>query len=445
MRVARGCGVLGALALLVFVGCTDKTGTDTGDEPVDTDTDTTDTPTDTDTDTTPTAPVSPCATGTWGALPDPTTAIHVSTTGSDGAVGTWDDPLASVEAAIALSRADGGLRAIFVGPGSFDAALNLAHSVEDTTDDGLGIYGCGVDETTLAAAGRTDPVVKVSGVVGFTLDGFTLSGGRRALWIWQGATAEISNLAVIGSSRSGIVIDGSDTFTSATEVEVRDTVAEASGGGTDIGYGISLQLGTLEMTGGGVYGSTGVGVLVHFGSLALDTVTIASTSSDDSGYFGRGVQLQELADGSFTDVTLTDNADAAIFALRALGTTIDGANITGTSAAQIPTTATPTTTGDGIVITQGESNYKVESFQAEINNSTVSGSDRAGVVVDGVTVNSCTGNVVTGNRYPADGSPQIVVQGDAVMPDPDVSDDWTTLTTPIELNVLSLELDDLSL
>ena len=442
MRLAPRGGITRAVALLALVGCTDQGKNDSGATPTDTDV-----PTDSTTDTDPTTatPVSSCASGSWGALPDPAVALHVAVDGDDTNAGTWDAPLATIDAAVAASRATGGLRAIFVGPGNFDATLNLAHSVEDTTDDGLGIYGCGVGETTLDAASRNDPVVKVSGVLNFTLDGFTLSGGRRALWIWQGATAAVSNLDITGSSRSGIVIDGSDTYTSATEVSVRDTISEASGGGSDIGYGISVQLGTLEMTGGGVYGSTGVGVLVHFGSLVMDTVAIESTASDRSGYLGRGVQLQELSDGSFTDVTLTDNADAAIFALRALGTTVQGVTIRNTGAAGIPATATGITTGDGIVITQGDANYKVASFQAAINDSVVSGSDRAGVIVDGVTVLSCTGNDVTGNAYPADGSPQIIVQGDAVMPDPDISDDWTTLTTPIDVNVLSLELDDLTL
>lgn len=443
MTLASRNRLVRALALLVFAGCTNKPASDDSSAPL-TETDST-VPTDSDSAGTPTDPVSACTSGTFGALPDPLAAIHVSADGDDTAAGSWDAPLATLDAAVTLSRTKGAPRAIFVGPGTFEAALNLAHSVEDTTDDGLGIYGCGADETTLEAAGRNDPVVKVSQVAGFTLDGVTLSGGRRALWIWQGATASLSNLVVTGSSRSGIVIDGSDTFTSANEVEVRDTVAEASGGGTDIGYGISVQLGTLEMSGGGVYGSTGVGVLVHFGSLTMDAVAVESTASDSAGYLGRGVQLQELADGSFTDVTLTDNADAGLFALRALVTTLDGVSVTNTAAAGIPATAAAATTGDGIVITQGDTNYDVASFQADINNNLVNGSDRAGVVVDGVTVLTCTGNTVSSNGYPSDGSPQIVVQGGAVMPDPDTADDWTTLDTPIPVNVLSLEVDDLSL
>lgn len=435
--------LLVSVGVVGLVGCKDKDDTGTVDDSTPTGTDDTGTPTD-DTGTTATDVTPVCADGTWGNLPDAASAVHVAEDGDDTAAGTAAAPVATLDQALLLTREKGGPRTIFVGPGTWSVNLNLAHSVEDSSDDGLGIYGCGPDETTLEADTRTDPVVKVSQVADFVLDGVTVSGGRRGVWIWQGATATLNDLVVDGSTRTGIIVDGSETFTSASHVTVQNVVAEASGSGTDIGYGIAVQMGTLEISDSVVTGATGVGILAHFASLSASSVEVTGTQVDRSGYFGRGIQLQELAQGTLTDVTLADNADAAVFALRSLSTVLSGVTITGTAAAALPSTASTSGTGDGVVISQGDENYDPKLFVATIDDNSITGSARAGVVLEGVTVSSCTGNTVTGNGYPGDGGAEIIVQDGAVMPDPDVSDPWTTLDVGIPVNVLTLDQDSLA-
>jgi len=433
---------VGALGLVGCEAKDDSPGEDSGDSAPPTADDTATASDDTGTDPTDAMPV--CADGTWGNLPDAALAVHVSEDGDDTAAGTAAAPVATLDQALALSRAKGGPRTIFVGPGTWSVNLSLAHSVEDSTDDGLGIYGCGPDETTFEADARGEPVVKVSQVADFVLDGFTVSGGRRGIWIWQGASATLHDLVVDGSTRTGIIVDGSETFTSASQVVVQNVVAESTGSGTDIGYGIAVQLGTLEITDSVVTGATGVGILAHFAVLSASSVEVSGTGPDASGYFGRGIQLQELAQGTLTDVVLADNADAAVFALRSLSTVLSGVTIAGTVAGAVPSTATAATSGDGVVISQGDENYDPKLFVASIDDNSITGSARAGVVLEGITVSSCTGNTVSGNGYPGDGSPEIIVQDGAVMPDGSVSDPWTSLDVGLPVNVLTVDQDSLA-
>lgn len=130
--------------------------------------------------------------------------------------------------------------------------------------------------------------------------------------------------------------------------------------------------------------------------------------------------------------------------MRALYTGIDGVAVDTTYAASLPSSGVDETSGDGIVITQGDADNDPAVFEADINGNTVTDPERAGIVLDGVTVLSCLGNTLSGYGYPDDGSPSIIVQGETKMPEGD-ADPWTTLTTgALRVNALSLELDDLT-
>lgn len=395
-----------------------------------------------DTGTTPTTPLTsaepPCADGSWGRIEASTVAeaIHVRADGSDDGDGSAAAPLASFDAAVALSR-DGGLRRIALGPGSYETTFTLS---ADDGDDGLVIEGCGPDEVSLVAADDEEHVLRITGAEDLDLDvelrGFTLEGGRRTLWIWRGASVTIDALTVRDGTRLGVVMDGSNTGVVATDLEVHDIAAGTSG----LGYGIAIQSAQVTLIGGGVWGGSNVGIFIHDEGASVDFegVSVDGTLSDSSGSMGRGIHVQGQAEGRFTDCLLSGNSDAGFFALASYWLEVDGLEVTGTQLADVPDSSEQS--GEGIVITQGDRGESVSTYRASVVNSVVSGSARAGILFDGTTATELSGNSITGSGY-ADGG-AVLIQGGA-----DASaalDETVNLSSPLGINLAELATDPLT-
>ena len=401
-------------------------------------------------DTAPTTTTSPCADGTWGPLDDPALAIHVRTDGDDANLGGGNDPVASIAAAMTLMRLDVDIQQIFMGPGTFagvgpgEGVTSVSFESDDgggNNDDGAAFLGCSVDETTVESAASGEPVLKVSGTQNLVLSDFGVSGGRRAIWIWQGAGVELNNIRVSESRRVGIVVDGNASIVTANNVEVREVVAERTSGSVLMGYGISVQQGTFNMNGGGIYDATRAGLLADFAHIDLQGITVQDTQSADD-VLGRGVQFQELSVGNIDGANITGNHDAGVFALRAVTANITNVTVDGTLASEVP--ETQETTGDGIVVTRGDSDVGVENFQATVTGNRVSGSERAGILLAGVTVLDLSSNTLTDNGYAPSEESSVAQDGaDITGGSDDFYDVDAAGVAPLSLNDELVDTDDL--
>lgn len=355
-----------------------------------------------------TAASPPCATGDWGVLEDPDLAIHVAQDGSSTATGSASDPVDDPVVALTLARA-AGLHAIFIGPGSFESNLSL-----DTRDDGMQLLGCPGESTlTGTSKARGVPLIEVSDATGVLVSSLALSGGRRAVTVWQGATVEIESVSISGSSRVGILVDGALTELSLVDVTI-DSLETATDGAVDLAYGIVVQDGSLTMSGGSVDGATGVGLLGDSADITLTDVDITNTSPLSDDTLGRGIHVQSLSNLSVTGGTVDHNADAGIFALRAAVVALDGVTISNTAAAL---TADGESTGDGVVVTAGDTAADPGSYLASFTDCTITGSARAAILAEGegVEVTGFSGNTFEDNGFAPDDS-GLVVQESAIAP-----------------------------
>ena len=364
-------------------------------------------------------PVSPCADGSWGAVPDPVTAIQVRTDGVDGAEGSLDAPVATLDAALALARARSSDRTIFVGPGEFDGvALSMAHDPGDgSTDDGLVLQGC-TDETTLNAANEDGPILQVTAAQGVTLAALDLVGGSRALWIWSGATVRASQMSIQGSGRLGILVNDQSTTVDLEDIAVADTVDDEAFPGVAFGLGIY----NADVTGSRVKisGSQWAGVFLGgdgvSGSLDLDACDVSGTTEAANGEYGRAVHAQDAADLTLTGCTLSNQTDAAVFALQVQAVTLSNLTVATVGDAVIPDETE--TSGDGLVITSDDgSGLSVDpaDFTATLKDNSIGDFDRAGMVVEGVTA-EVDANTTSGGLF---GKTQ---QGGAILTGSDTMD-----------------------
>ena len=331
----------------------------------------------------------PCAAGDWGGLDadEASAGIQVRVEGSDAeGDGSALAPLASLDAALAAFHA-GGAPLIFLGPGSFEATLEL----DGGTDDGLGLFGCGPDETRLQAADDASPVVRVNGATGLSLGQLTTSGGTRALWFWQGAEATLQALRVEDSTRLGIVFDGSQTVVSGEDIEILDPITDAG----ELGYGLLVSGAQVSIVGGGIWGATGAGVVASGvdARLSLDGLEIDGTQAWADGSFGRGVQVQDQAQVLLQNLMVSHSQDAGIFVLDSFQAVIEGSTIEDSLGAALDSGAS---SGDGIVI--GASGGSPDWYPVSLTDNVVQGSARAGILLSGVTA-TLSGNALSANGY----------------------------------------------
>lgn len=363
-------------------------------------------------------PSSPCADGSWGDLASPASAIQVRADGDDSADGSLDAPVATLDAALAISRARSSDKTIFVGPGSYTVTdLTLAEEVGDgTTDHGLTIDAC-ADEVTLEAGDPDNPVLRVSAATDVSLARMTLSGGTRTLFIWKAASVFLKKLSVRAGGVAGVVIGGHETLVEGEDVDVEgDDDSEAPGG-----FGIGISSATVRFTGLRVRKARVAGIFVDSdgrgGDLTLDQVEVEGTTAETDGTYGRGLHVQDAIHVAVTDSSFTDNQDAGVFALQATALTMDGVTVDGVASGTVPDSED--SSGDGIVITSVDDSgdlFDPAGFALSLTSSVISGHTRAGVVVEGVTAE------MSGNSVSADGLYAELAQGDAIVTGSDTVD-----------------------
>jgi hypothetical protein len=374
----------------------------------------------------------PCVDGGWGAITDPASAIHVRVDGDDAGDGSLTSPLASPGVALELARQRGGAPIVALGPGSFESQLVISSDPGDGfSHDDLSMQGCSAAETLLEAASESDPVIAVFGASGVDLEGISTRGGTRGIQVWGGAQVAIRAVSVEQAELVGLIASGATTELELSEVEVRDTQSWFEVGD---GVGMAFQTGArVRVSGGGVYDSVGVGVLISGASeVELNGLTVQGSQPASIGGPGRGIQIQDYSERvRIEGASVSDCHDAGVFALRTQSLELLDSQVQGTLAGDADGVAT----GDGVVVTRGDGNLDPASFEALLEGNSVTGSARAGVVFDGVTA-SASGNSLSGNGFTQEGS-SMVAQGPAEVSGAD------TVATLDEESTLALALEPL--
>jgi hypothetical protein len=390
--------------------------------------------------------LSPCADRGWSGLADPDDAVHVRTWGDDAtADGTRSAPFETPEGALDATRA-GGPKAIFLGPGTYDTFLDLGAGI----DDGLAIYGCSATEVTLRpdtyASGGHRRAILVSGAAGVTLADFRIQGGLPGLWIWQGATAEVSEVVIDEPLGYGVFVGGTTTAATLTDVEVHDVDPDVYDHGWLLGYGVAVDDATVTMTRGGVWGASVVGVLAaNVADVTLNDVTVEDTYPDYDGSKGRGAHAQGLSSLVVQGGAFRRNSDAGIAAVGAIWLEVSGVEIRDTAGVPM---SDGTTSGDGILLAEEPGgDYAAGTFLGEITAVTIEDNDRAATLLDGAGVEVTDYSSVTesGNGLESGGyasyaqNGAVVTGGDGFMWDVE-EDDFTPITfDPAPLGLLDPE------
>jgi hypothetical protein len=355
-------------------------------------------------------PPAPCEGESWGAIEDPSAAVHVRADGDDAdGDGSRAAPFATVAAAF-----DAGGGPIAVGPGTFPTTLSLGEA-----DAGFAIQGCSPDETSLVGDEAGEPVLAFSGTADATIAGLTLAEADRPLFVWGGAEVSAHQVAIRDARWSGFVVDGPYTILELEDVTVERTQAVGGAGG----FGGEVDGATLRWTGGAAVANVGAG-LVGAGATAvldLDGVRVAETVPADDGRFGRGVQVQDYASATLRACTVADNHDAGVFSLLATDLVIDGLSVERTAVGI-------DSGGDGIVVTAVDSDGRQldpAGFTAALTANTIGAPGRTGIVLERVTA------TVDGNTVTDAGAQDIVAQSGAVVTGADA---FEVLTEPLPLD-----------
>lgn len=380
-------------------------------------------------------PASPCGDGTWGEVADPATAIQVRADGDDAGDGSLESPVATLDAALALSRARSADKVIFVGPGTFAVSdLTIAGDPGDgSTDDGLVIDACD-SESVLQASADDAPGVRVSGAQDVSLSRLTISGGAPGLFLWQGAKVKLNQIAVRQGIKVGVVVSGHETLVEATHLDISDTQPDGGGAG---GFGLGLSAATMSLSSARISNSAVAGLFLdgdgEVGDVTLTDVEVDGTSADGDGAYGRGLQAQDLVRLVLSGGSYTNNQDAGIYVLQAADLDIEGVTVTGVTAGAVPDSED--TTGDGIVITSVDDSgalYDPADFRVTLTSNSSAEQARAGFLLEGVTAEA------NGNTS-ADGTFGLVFQGDTDLTGSDQPAATDLSGAPLDVNRAELD------
>jgi len=280
--------------------------------------------------------------------------------GASGA-GSADDPVGTL--ADALDRAPTGRVAL--GAGTWNEPLTL-----DEANDGLALLGRCPALTVLDGAGGDGPVVGVDAgqrsaialtdltVTGGEAYGISLESGRLTLTrVWanantsggiraegtastlnlveveardnhapgtdrtgsglevhDGANLDALGLRLVANESSGLLVEGTATGGTVTELHVEGTLPGPGG----LGLGLDLQAGgTLTVVDGWIGGCTGVGVSQKGARLVAERLRIEATAplgEEGGGDYGYAVFLTEGSTHTCTDCAAVDSSDAGVYA-----------------------------------------------------------------------------------------------------------------------------------
>jgi len=369
----------------------------------------------------------PCD-GDWGWAEgrlDPAQMVHVAPMASGD--GSMELPMGNLAEALEQARATSA-PGLMIWPGTHDVAgLTLSTSSGDQA--GFTVCGCGPD--SILAGDDQDATLWISDLEA-TVAAVGLSGGLRGLVVRGGADVTLEEVSVSDTQRVGVIVDGSTTTASLSNMDISGVSPV-----DDIGWGLAVQGSSVVIDNLHIVGGHGFGAFVHEASVDITGLEVTGTQPNGAGLYGRGLHMQQLSSGTLSNVTLSGNADAGLYALQSVGLVAENLHIDTTSTGLTDEGAA---TGDGIVVTAGDSGASPETFGFELSNSTVESSDRAGVLLDGVAA-TLNGNTVQSNGVTGEGGVEILLQGGALVEGSDAAVQVAS-ELPLNIQVVAVETLD---
>ncbi len=286
-----------------------------------------------------------CGTGTWGNLELDESTIYVDIAAAEGGDGSETAPFTSIQAGLdAAGDADGGM--VAVAAGTYAETLELGRS-----HDGVHL------------AGRCRQLVVIDASVGDAwtpgidielksyeakISGITVSGSLFVGMRIDSGTAELRDLAVVGSEYIGIAAFQEGAYDTMLELESCEVLENELAGlllydsgtsvtlqGTSItdnqpdgngnyGYGIAISSGaTLSATASEIAGNSAVGLLAYEEGtrVTLQETIIQDTQPQRNGSGGYGIQVYGGASLTLESGIVSGNTAAGV-AAEDTGTTV---------------------------------------------------------------------------------------------------------------------------
>jgi|GEM_PF-1252696 len=396
----------------------------------------------------------------WGPVPD-AGRLYVAADASEDGDGSLDNPFDTVDAALAAAR-PGGARSIAIASGDYEGTYLLSNDVDDWSDTGLEITGCGRQSTMISGVivevgvggggteMRLQPVFDITGdtTADVLVRDLGALGGRRSIIVRDGAGAlgpiVFQRVDVLDAIRLGVLIDGATTVAHLLDVVVEEVAAELG----SFGWGVSIQTGQqlasefanpVVLEGLEVRDVRGIGILADGAFLDLRGALVTGVQPNSDGRLGRGLQIQRWSQATLDGLEAIANSDAAVF-LESPGRAqyvvdedgdpvMDGDDnpiiervepirllnsfLGDTSAAPLPDGGE--TTGDGLVATQfadGGLGQPAQAFQVVIDGTEIAGNPRSQVLAEAVTAIMGSNSIFSkGTAYPVVAQNGAIIEG----------------------------------
>jgi len=352
-----------------------------------------------------------CGAAPWGAIEIDTETVFVDSAAAPGGDGAADTPLTTIQAGL-----DARSSRIAIAEGIYSESLELTgdHS-------GVVLVGRCPELVTVDGSAADQPSVTLAGSLGTTwsLQGLTISGSTAAGLFQSGGSLDLDTVVIADNPGLGMYVTsgwlkGADLIiernhgaglllvsatASVSGCEIRDTQPDDSGG---YGRGLDIESGaTLELTDCLVTRSHDLGFFSHASDSTLTRVAITDTRSDDLGLTGIGIGLQEGSSMRASDLRVERCIGDGIYLSDSV------AEITGATIQDIATQKDGDE-GPGIEMASGSVLVLIDAL--------VSGAHEVGVYVGGASTATITSSVVTEtspNQY-GDGGFGIRITGGSV-------------------------------
>ena len=339
----------------------------------------------------------------WSDVPADGSFVFVDALAEPGGDGSMEAPVGTLGEGLALARASQA-GYVLIYDGSYPASDQQPTFTLGPGDDDLVIVGCGVD-TEIESGSPLVPVFEIAGDVGgVQIRNLSVEGGRRAVLIRDGAGADapitLDRVTVRDSRRLGVSVADVGTRAILREVTVQTVEADADG---SLGYGVHLaDAAAVILQQVSIVEATRAGLVIDGTGFGISGLRVRDTRPRD-GFLGRGVHLQNNANGIWSGGLVEGNADAGVFLFRPGPVEIADVEITTTALSDIE--GEPgATSGAGLVATSNlfvDPGNPVEPRPLALTGCTFADNARLGALVEGLgTEVTADGNGFVDNFIP---------------------------------------------
>lgn len=339
----------------------------------------------------------------WTSVPADGRFVFVDEVAEAGGDGSLEAPVQTLTEGLELARStQAGY--VLVYDGLYPATSAQPTFALGPGDDDLVIVGCGAD-TVVQGGDPQLPVFEIAGDVGgVELRNLAVDGGRRAVVIRDGAGSGapigLDGVTVQDSRRLAISIADVGTRAILRDVTVQGVDADGDG---SLGYGVHVaDAAVVTMESVTIDDATRVGLVIDGTGFGISDLVVTNTRPW-ADTLGRGVHLQNNANGAWSGGLVADNADAGVFLFRPGPVELADLVLRDTALSDVEG-APGVQSGAGMVATSNlfvDPGNPVEPRPLELSGCTFSDNARLGALVEGLgTEVTADGNVFTGNFIP---------------------------------------------